>query len=260
MYSLDINFLNDRPDYKPPPPPKVDITSKGPVFLMAGAAVGVAIPALVGGMWFVINTQNEKLTAEKTELESRSGALEAQVKKVDQIKAQTQQYETQSQFFGSIFDTSVKPLSALMEELGSRLPAGMQITAINHTLEKAKPEELQPDSPWSAVKQKMEIEGVARSFDEVNQFVLTLKKSPFLKAEETELVSATLVENPIKIEPLEDQKVPDNLELPKVVQYKINTIASNVRGSEILKDLERAGDLGVVSRIKILQQQGVIKQ
>ncbi len=260
MYSLDINFLNDRPDYKPPPPPKRDITSQGPVFLMAGSAVGVAIPALVAGMWFVINSENQKLTNEKTELESRSGALEAQVKKVAQINAQTKQYETQSQFFGSIFDTSVKPLSALMEELGSRLPAGVQITAIKHDLEQVKPEELQPDSPWSAVKQKMEIEGVARSFDEVNQFVLTLKKSPFLKSEETELVSATLVQNPIKIEPLEDQKVPENLELPKVVQYKINTIASNVRGSSILKDLERAGDLGVVSRIKILQQQGVIKQ
>ena len=257
MYNLDINFLNDRPDYRPPPAPPLSerFRVKGSALLIAGIAVGAAIPAAALAFLLVISGEISEREAELAKLQSENGALGNQVKEVQRIKGETQQFETQAEFFANVLDTTVKPLSALFGELSSIMPVGVQITNLTHSL-KEDAEAAQPNSPWSVVKQNIKIKGIARSFDEVNQFVLKLKQSPFFNDKDTRLISVNAIANPIKVE----GDPPPNYELRKVMQYDIETSVSNARASEMLAELERVGDVGLVSRIKMLQQQGAIEQ
>lgn len=275
MYSLNINFLNDRPDYKPvstgPARPRGGyvVPTHGIKYLMGGTAVAFFLVSLVGGWWFIINNQISKQQAEGTDLDNTLNGLGSKVKKVQDIQAETVQIDTQTQFFASIFNTSVKPLSAFLQELRDRVPAGVQIDKISQKLEKAPPDDIKSNVPWSVVKQKVEITGYARTFDQVNDFMLAIKRSAFFKPTEIKLVEAKLTEeNPTQLCQKSEAKAantdadcekPENLKLPEVVKYKIQASLSNVPASEILADLERTKDVGLTTRIKTLQQQGVIK-
>ncbi len=261
MYSIDINFLNDRPDYKPP-----DITKK-PVggsktppaslpFLIGGAAVAVAAIGSAGGWWWIINTKNTQLQAELTKLESESGLLEAEVKKVEELEGKTKQYNDQTKFFTSIFNTSVKPVSSLLDDLSSILPPGVQISRISQTLKQAEGENIQTQTPWGTIQQNIEITGLSPSFAEVNDLLLILKDSPFFNEKETALVAAELVDIPIEVEWTGIGERPENL-TPKVVEYTITTSATNVLASEMLPDLQRTKAQGILSRLGRLEQLGV---
>ena len=265
MYSLDINFLNDRPDYKPPEPSKaVGASSLDPniaaarlPFLIGGMAVGVVGISSVMGWWWVTNSKNSQLQAELTKLEGESGLLDAEVKKVENMEAKTKQYETQTQFFASIFDTSVKPLSSLLEELSYILPPGVQISTINQTLEQAEGEDVQTQTPWGVIQQNIQITGLSPTFAGVNDFLLILKQSPFFNENDTALIKAELVQIPIEVEWRGKGEEPEDL-IPEVVEYTITTSATNVRASEMLTDLQRTKADGLLTRIGRLQQLGVI--
>lgn len=264
MYSLDINFLNDRPDYKPPEPSKAVGASSGAnlaaarlPFLIGGMAVGVAAIGSVMGWWWITNSKNAKLQAELTKLQGENGLLEAEVKKVDNLEAKTQQYETQTQFFASIFDTSVKPISSLLAEMSDILPPGVQISSINQTLAQAEGDDVQAKTPWGVIKQNIQITGLAPSFAEVNDFVLMLKQSPFFQENDTQLIQAELVDIPIQVEWRGRGDEPEDL-IPKVVEYTISTSATNVLASEMLGDLQRTKAEGLLTRMARLQQLGVI--
>jgi type IV pilus assembly protein PilN len=260
MYSIDINFLNDRPGYQPPPPKTPPGGSKTPPaslpFLIGGAAVAVAALSSAGGWWWIINTKNTQLQAEITKLESESGLLDAEVKKVEELEGKIKQYNDQTKFFTSIFNTSVKPLSSLLDELTSILPPGVQISQISQTLKQAEGENIQANTPWGVISQNIEITGLSPSFAEVNDLLLIVKQSPFFNEKETALVAAELVEIPIEVEWTGLGDAPENLK-PKVVQYTISTKATNVLASEMLPDLQRTNAQGLLSRLNRLQQLGV---
>ncbi|MCT7956568.1 PilN domain-containing protein [Laspinema palackyanum] len=268
MYSLEINFLNDRADYKPPVVKKAPgaTSRQQTTMLIGGMAAGISAIAVVMGGWFVVNNQNTELKGQLANLESQSGSLGAQVQEVEAINAEIQQLNTQITFFANIFNTSVKPMSALLQELRDRLPPGVQVANLNHTIEQTPPEEIQASSPWTKVKQKIQIRGYAKTFDDVNDFVLTLKRSPFFNESQTQLIDATLVDNPVAVEcdpSFQGQQVtcpPTDFQLPKVVEYNINATVSNVLASEILADLQRTRAEGLTTRINSLEQQGVIQR
>ncbi len=260
MYSIDINFLNDRPDYKPPDITKKVVSPKTPAaslpFLIGGAAVAVATIGSAGGWWWIINTKNTQLQAEIQKLESESGLLEAEVKKVEEMENKTKQYNEQTKFFTSIFNTSVKPVSSLLNELSGILPPGVQISRINQTLKQAEGDNIQTKTPWGVIQQNIEITGLSPSFAEVNDLLLILKKSPFFNEKETALVKAELVDIPIEIEWTGIGEKPEDL-TPKVVEYTITTSATNVLASEVIPDLQRTNAQGLLTRLVRLQQLGV---
>lgn len=118
---------------------------------------------------------------------------------------------------------------------------------------------------------KIEIVGTAKSFDDVNNFVLTLKQSAFFNPDDTQLASADLSAsgpNLIKVDSktssapgaanITDDRV-SRLELPKVVNYKIQTSIKRIPAADLIRELERKGAVGLVTRLKSLQQQQVIK-
>jgi len=260
MYSIDINFLNDRPDYKPPdiskPIPGKQTSTASLPFLIGGAAVAVAALGSAGGWWWIITTKNTQLQAEIDQLKNDSVSLEADVKKVEELQGKTKQYNEQTKFFTSIFNTSVKPVSSLLDELTSILPPGVQISNISQTLKQAEGENIQTNTPWGVISQNIEITGLSPSFAEVNDLLLIVKQSPFFDEKETALIEAQLVEIPIEVEWTGLGDAPENLK-PKVVQYKISTKATNVLASEMLSDLQRTNAQGILSRLNRLQQLGV---
>ncbi len=119
---------------------------------------------------------------------------------------------------------------------------------------------LPPDVPTT----KLDITGTAKSFDEVNNFVLTLKQSAFFNPDDTQLRSATLGAAPALTKPAPatgetGQAETRNLELPKVVQYNIRTSLRRTPAADAIRELERKGAVGLVTRLRSLQQQQVIK-
>lgn len=114
----------------------------------------------------------------------------------------------------------------------------------------------------------IEISGIAKSFNDVNDFLLVLQKSNFLQPKETRLVTAELQANPTKLEPLKFRDLPqqasiqqtDLPKLPEQVNFNIQTKLSEVPASDLLRELDRKGAAGLVTRIEELQRRGVIQQ
>jgi type IV pilus assembly protein PilN len=117
---------------------------------------------------------------------------------------------------------------------------------------------------------KLQISGIAKSFDEVNNFILTLKQSAFFNPDETQLVAAAATPGFIASGDANGQKsiIPDRgisstqasgFRLPPVVAYKIITSIKRTPSTDMMRELERKGAVGLVTRLKSLQQQQIIK-
>ena len=115
---------------------------------------------------------------------------------------------------------------------------------------------------------KLDIVGTAKSFDEVNNFILTLKQSAFFNPDETQLLSTSLMPA-VAVTRLEKTAAPGNasaplekparLELPRAVEYKIQTSLKRIPAADLIRELERKGAVGLVTRLKSIQQQQVVK-
>ncbi len=289
MYSLDINFLKDRGIQPDPVTRSSKPTPRGAMTpLYIGVAVGLLLPALVGGLWFVLQQQIAQKESEKAKLDAELAQLQIEEKKVAQLNEQIAKVNEETTSLASVFD-QIKPWSAMLEDIRERIPPGVQISSLQQTQVAAtqaaapaakaatapKPAaspnaKAAPNAPKAAPTaprptMKLEISGRARSFDDVNYFLLTLQRSPFLKREETQIVKAELVKDPGKVEVnrrnLQNQPSGTvTYELPKSVQYTIQTNLTDVPASDLLRELDRKGAVGLVTRIKTLQEKGVIQQ
>jgi type IV pilus assembly protein PilN len=110
---------------------------------------------------------------------------------------------------------------------------------------------------------KLDIVGTAKTFEEVNNFMLTLKRSAFFSPDDTQLLTATLGSGAKLEEVVKDSKPKSiettKLELPKVVEYKIQTSLKRIPANDLIGELERKGAVGLVTRLRTLQQQEVLK-
>lgn len=269
MYSLDVNFLKDRPEYRPdqgPAPKSRPTGSMKPLFI--GLAVGLLLPGIVGGLWLYLQQQNSQLAQRQADLDSELQRLQIEQKKVDDLNTQIQQVNAETEALATVFN-QIKPWSAILQDVRERIPPGVQITSIQQsevqpTAQAAPTPAASPGANAAAPAStpgpstKLEISGKARTFDDVNYFLLTLKRSSFLKNDETQLVSADLVQNPNRLEVNRNQQNQQNnrvtYSLPKVVEYTISTTLNDVPASEILRELDRKGAVGLVTRIRTLQQ------
>jgi len=108
------------------------------------------------------------------------------------------------------------------------------------------------------------ISGVANSFNDVNDFLLVLQKSSFLKASETKLQASELKEagriSPLRLPNVGQVAVNDKdlPPLPRQVTFTIQTAQSDAPASELLRELNRVGAVGQVTRIENLQNKGIL--
>lgn len=255
MYNIDINFLRDR---------KLDSTSrttvvkrarvtpmseKLPIFI--GAGVGVALIAASGGALLFLNSQKASTEREIAELEAEINRLQGQNQDVQRIQGEINAVEEEIGALVSVLN-NIKPWSALLVEIGQVVPPNIQIQSIAQSDEDT-----------------ILINGIADSYEDINDFALTLKNSQFLDSETTRIISSSKIDHPSTVQLSEagdsqanNLPLSDNLptvELPQVISYSIETNLSDIPASQLVSVLRNRGAIGLVSRIKTLEQKGAIK-
>lgn len=235
MYTLDINFLSDRAGDEAQAIERQPIADSQ--FLVYGGAVAVVALAIVGGAFLVLNFQNEgiqqklsSLTAEESQLNSKLTALKTQETELQAIQARTG--ELVNLFVGNM------PVSAIADDIRKRTPITVQVEAITQA-------SVAPTAQAPATSQ-ISLTGKATSYNELNDFLLLLKASPLLEGKETILVSSVL-------QPATNDK---NFTL---VNFQIRTAVTAKSPADILPALQKTGADGLVTRVNLLKQQGVIK-
>ena len=124
---------------------------------------------------------------------------------------------------------------------------------------------------------KINITGMAKSYEQVNNFSLTLKQSSFFEPDDTQVVKAALMTKSVELPAPPSlgssgqigQSLPtagsDRVTPPtkvakyEVVAYEMQTSLKRVPATDLLRELERKGAVGLVTRLKSLQQQQTAK-
>ena len=272
MYSLDINFVKDRPEYKldkGKQSSKQRLPASDFTKLYLGLAAGLLLPAVVGSGWLFLQNQNSQLEQNVAKLDENLNKLGIQEQEIKKIQDDANQIKAETQALATVFN-QIRPWSAILQDIRDRTPVAVQIESIKQTAAPAAPQG-QPAPTASAAPAAsqpapnpvsgIEVSGVARSFNDVNDFLLTLQQSPFFKPTDTKIVTAELIDNPIQAAVSGSQSnggVP--LKLPQVVRYTMQSSLSDAQASELLRELERKGALGLVTRIRTLQKRGIIQQ
>jgi type IV pilus assembly protein PilN len=235
MYTLDINFLSDRVADEAQAAERQPIADSQ--FLIYGGAAAVVAFAIVGGAFLVLNSQNEgiqqelsALTAKESQLNSKLTALKTQETELQAIEARTG--ELVNLFVGNL------PTSAIADDIRKRTPITVQVEAITQASVAA--------SATQRATTTISLTGKATSYNELNDFLLLLKASPLLEDKDTILVSSAL-------QPATSDK---NFNL---VNFQIRTAITSQSPTEILPELQKTGADGLVTRVNLLKQQGVIK-
>ncbi len=241
MYSLDVNFLKDR---------HLDTTTKTTLVnqsrgvslkeqlpLIIGGAVMVILPAITASSLLVLNQLSSSTEQDIQQLESQLGQLSSQNQSLEEINAKVQQNDQEIQSLVTVFN-QIRPWSAILSELEGKIPPNVQVGSITQT------------------DTEVTIAGYAMSYDDLNDFVLTLQSSPLLDAEKTAIKTASLEDFPI-----DTTNAPDNLEIeyPQGVRYSISTAISDRPSSELIQEFARSGAIGLVNRIRTLENKGVLK-
>ncbi|MBE9031329.1 PilN domain-containing protein [filamentous cyanobacterium LEGE 11480] len=293
MYNLDINFLKDRPEYSGASATASRGTSRraagggggassggggGLNPLLIGALVGLLPLALVGLGWGFLTVTKGGNEQRLAEVKAQVAQIEQKEKERDKARADLQKAKAQITALTGVF-SNIKPWSAMSQDLRDRLPAGMQISEIVQKTKAAPPPPAATapsPSPGTAPPVaepigRIEISGFADSFDKVNDFLVVLQKSNFLTPEATRIVAAEKRED-TKLSPISlpgpdgdassDGPTVNAEDLPKLpakVSFKIETELAKVSTDELLRELDRKGAVGLVSRIEALKEKGVIK-
>lgn len=242
MFSLDINFLKDRGldaavaketliEQK-----SASIADKVPI--IAGAIIAIVLPAMTFGYSKTFEARQTKLKKEIQQIEADISKAQGQGKSLEDMEAQVKKARSETQALVSVFD-KIRPWSAILREVGDRTPPGIQIDSLAQN--------------GSGIK----INGVARSYSDVNDFVLFLQRSPFFDA--NKIVLGTVQSSSWKVNLENKDELPDkvNLTIPKGVKYSIDAQLANKPNSQLIKELNNKGSLGLLTRLKTLENKGV---
>ncbi len=244
MFSLDINFLSDRSlDTAVAKETQIEKSSSSvadKIPIIAGAIIAIALPALTFSYSKTFAGQQAKLQQEIKQLEAEITKSQGEAKSLEEFKAQVTTATSETKALVGVFDR-IRPWSAILREVGDRTPPGIQIDSLAQD--------------GSGDNLQLKISGTARSYSDVNDFVLFLQRSPFFNAQK--IVLGTVENSNWNIE-LADQEEKVNLTIPEGVKYSINAQIANKKNSELLKELKAKGSLGLLTRLKTLENKGVI--
>jgi type IV pilus assembly protein PilN len=259
MYKLDVNFLNDRAD-RPVPQgaPKGPAAQPGDrTPILIGLIVAIALLAGVGGAYFFTQNRIAALRRENQQLDQQLSSLRQRQEQIDTIQQQTDAIQAETQALATVFN-QIRPWSAMLQDIRERIPNRVQIESITQTEGTERPGTDQQEEELP-IAGGVEISGFACSFDDINDFILTLQRSPYFIREETQLVSAEIQD----FDPEENigrcPGDPTNVQVVQLVEYTISSNLTEVPASELVDAFERSGTVGLVARIRALQDIGVIE-
>jgi type IV pilus assembly protein PilN len=247
MYPLDINFLKDRGFDD-----AVETQSQAP---KKPASIAEKIPIVVGGIIAIalplLSFQHARsFEAKQAEAQSQIAEVEAEIAKkqgenqtLEQMQTQVQAAKTETQALVQVFD-KIRPWSAILQEIRDRTPPGVQVDSLSQS--------------GSGSDIDLQISGSARSYDDVNDFVLFLQRSPFF--DKNGIILGNVNTGDLQIDVANQEELPENVSftLPQGVQYSITAQLNNLPSSGLIKELQEKGSIGVLTRLKTLEQQGAI--
>ena len=249
MYSLDVNFLRERKEQpasrkETPTEQQEERTTvsegEGRTPLFIGIGVGVALPAAVFGYNQIIAQQTQNLEREVSDLQQELNQFQAQQEQVTQKQEELKRAQENLTAFADIFNT-IKPISAILQDVRDRAPSNVQVNAI---------QESEGDN--------FVLAGVGRNYEAVNYLFLTLQRSPLVQPESVTLQTASETEFSIEF----TEELPDNVEEiapPDVISYSISFQLNDKPASTLIGTLEEKGATGLVTRIRTLQQKGIVE-
>ncbi len=247
MYGIDINFLNDRADRPIEGIVAVDqskASAAGKVPMLVGVAVAFLACGGVGGYWFLLQNQQKSLIAQSAGLDAQLGELQQKIAQVDTVRQQTQVVDAEVQALATVFER-IRPWSAIVRDVQSRIPTRTQLSGLVQTA---------PVEGGSAAG-GLTLTGNACSFNDVNDFLLTLKTSPFLEAASIDITSASLGEPVVGYCP----GGVDNGKTLSLVTYTITADIKSISATALLDELNRQQEsTGLAARILALQSTGAI--
>lgn len=257
MYGLDINFLKDR-EIRPveaagPSRPATAVGDRTPLFLgllVAGLALG-----LVGGYWFWLQRQITALEAEEQRLNAELAEVQAQREQLDTIRQQTELVREEIRAYGRVFD-QIRPWSALLRDLRDRTPLGVQITSIQQTAGTILPGEAETEDAGASEDLPLapggvDVIGVACSFNDINDLLLTMQRSPLIQGESV-TISSAVVQDEIRLAAC---PTAGNPVLP--IDFTIQANFSDVPSSELLDVLNNQGAVGLATRVRAIRDVGL---
>ncbi|HTL90564.1 MAG TPA: PilN domain-containing protein [Leptolyngbya sp.] len=269
MYSLDVNFLNDRAAIKSDkrrgnqPKASLSASDRRPLYLGFGALI--FFPVLAIALWGILIMRNGDLEHQQADLDTQLGNLEAEKKNLSSIQADAKAATEEAQALATVFN-QIKPWSAMTQDIRDRLPSSVQLASITQQkVDLAAPAAAPAPGAAPPVSGKISIKGIANSLNDVNDFLLTLQQSSFLRADQTKVINAELgdektlqlPEFPGTKREMGEFKAP---RLPRKVSFEISTAINDVPASDLIRELDRKGAVGLVTRIEALKQRGVISE
>lgn len=225
MYSLDINFLNDREVVAEAGEERQPLADKQ--FLIGGGVLALVAIAAAAGAYFFIQYSSQGLQEELATLTSKEQTLDTKLKEIATAESSVKAIDDRTDALVKLFVGSIPP-SAILQDIRARAPGNVQVASI--------------DQSGKGIK----IVGLSTSYEGVNDFLLLLQSSPYLNIEATKLGSAKLRAE------VKDIKV-------SVIDYEITSTLVDKSATELLPELQKSGAEGTVTRIKLLQQKGAIK-
>ncbi len=271
MYNLDINFLRDRGGEQSTDVSGSIAQNKEPsiadkIPIAAGIIVALVAPAITFGYLQSVKAQTATAEAEVTQIESEIADLGNQNKKIEAANAEIQQTQQETAALVGVFE-KIRPWAAIMQEISDRTPPGVQVDSIQQTSSapvapppptETKEGEAATPPPAPSQSIGVNLAGVARSYDDVNDFVLFLQRSPFFDSKQVKLNGASTASFPVEVENRED--LPDNasLEIPEGVKYTISAQLNNVPSSQLIGEIAKKGSVGLVTRLKTLERKGAV--
>ena len=274
MYNLDINFLRDREgeqstDMSSSIAQKREPAIEDKVPIVVGIALALIAPAITFGYLQSVKAKTATVEEEVTQIESEIADLGNQNKKIEAANAEIQQTQQETAALVGVFE-KIKPWAAIMQEISDRTPPGVQVDSIQQTssapatppapppteAKEGEAEATPPPVPSPSIG--VNLAGVARSYDDVNDFVLFLQRSPFFDSKQVKLNGASTSDFPVEVENTEDLPENASLEIPKGVKYAISAQLNNAPSSQLIQEIAKKGSIGLATRLKTLERKGAI--
>lgn len=249
MYNLDINFLKDRgldqavetstvTEKRQP-----SINDKIPI--AAGLIALVVFPAITFTYLKKVEAKTTSIEQEIKHIEADITALGNQNKKIEEVNEQIKQVEAETEALVGVFE-KIRPWAAILQEVSDRTPPGVQVDSIRQN--------------GSGTRTGVSLSGVARTYADVNDFVLFLERSPFF--DRNNIVMGNVNSTFLNFDVENEDDLPDNVSytLPSGVKYSISAQLNNLPASRLMEEIENKGSVGVVTRLKTLERKGAISK
>ncbi|MDB9493741.1 PilN domain-containing protein [Spirulina major CS-329] len=289
MYSLDVNFLDDRvivsgasaAAQAKKPAHKYSAQELMPIFI--GGGVAVLLLAAAGGGYGFLYWQTQQANNELNVINSQIQALQAQNQRIQELESDINVAQQQTNGLAQVF-ARILPWSAVIEDLRARIPSGLQIRSFSvlDSAEGGAPPPTQSATPVAdaaaadladpaaaiapALPMPMvALEGYADSYEAVNVFSISLQRSAFFDGPTVQIMSAQLVADPNSVDVAAEGEGGGGgvtIELPQVVQYRIQgqlRDLTTLSSTELIAQLKNKKNLGSVVRLEALQEKGIIQ-